>query len=123
VRWSEAEHARRLVGAFIDARPSDVTIIRTPGVADAAGGHATGAAQTLTPQRARIVKTSRQVAPTRQTIDGDIVTVDALLIGSPTLDVERGDRLEDGTSRFEVVFVHPDRSEETRSELILRGDA
>jgi hypothetical protein len=74
--------------------------------------------QTLTPQ-AVFIEASRNQLPVRETVDGRTVQPTASLIGLYDMDIRNGDTFTLNQATYEVVFVYPDRSYETRADVMI----
>lgn len=102
--------------AFIAAEPTLLPMTRRPWIPDGSGGMKRGPATPVAAQQVRLVAANQQL-PVRRTADGRDVQPNYTMIGMPDLNVQAGDTfLIDGT-RYEVIFIQPNRTEATRAEV------
>ena len=76
--------------------------------------------QSLRAQRMLLLATNQQL-PERRTVEGQTVTPEYVLLGSWDADIRNGDWFYVDGVKYEVVFVHPDRSYQTKAEVVYRG--
>lgn len=89
-------------------------------VNDASGGQTPGAPVSRTEQTFHWSQPSTQL-PERVTPDGSLAVPEYVLVGRHDAVIERGDWFYMDGIKYQVVFIHPDRSYETRAEVVYRG--
>ncbi len=107
--------------AHLEADGEMVTLSRnsTP-TPDEAGGFTPGGPGSLAPQ-VFVMETSTRQLPVRRTVDGLEVNPEYVLTGLWDADIQPGDWFFKDGAKYEVVFVHLDRSYMTTAEVIYRG--
>jgi hypothetical protein len=107
--------------AYLDADAEWVTLSRNAmPAADGSGGYTAGGTTPLDPQEFVLTTTNRQL-PIRRTVDGLEVSPEYIMTGRWDADIQAGDWFFRNGVKFEVVFVHLDRSYETTAEVMYRG--
>jgi hypothetical protein len=118
---TELKAQRKLTAEFIRrGNRQRLTLSYADKVADASGGHTRGPATVRDTQEFHWSIPTTQL-PERVTLDGTVVVPEYILVGHHDAVVERGDWFYLGGVKYEVVFIHPDRSYETRAEVVYRG--
>jgi hypothetical protein len=110
---------RRNADAWIKYNPLSIVLLRSTPAVDASGGIVTTQSPLLA-QTMRMIMSGNQL-PVRRGIDGMEVQPEYVLDCYWDADISRGDRFMLGGVEYEVVFVHPDRFEMTRAEVVYRG--
>lgn len=112
----ELEMRRQSTTDFIVAEPFSIVLSRRPLIPDGAGGFKRGPAVALPGQVARLVQSNNQL-PLKSTVDGREVQPEFLLVGEWDADVLAGDTFTLDGTRYEVLFVYPNRTEAARAEV------
>lgn len=89
-------------------------------VADLSGGMKRGVPDTRSKQVFHLAVPTTQL-PERVTAAGITAVPEYILVGYHDAVVQRGDWFYMDGIKYEVVFVHPDRSYETRAEVVYLG--
>lgn len=111
---------RRNTRAFIAADPTDITLIRQALVKNDRGGYDPTGVPDEIQARVHLSKSGPTGGEERQKDSGRNIFLKDLLVGLPDLDIQTNDYFEDNGVTYEVGFVSPDRSYETRATLVLR---
>lgn len=117
----ELHMQQRNTEAHLDADGEPVVLTRnslpTP---DGSGGYTSGGAEPIEEQEFVLSTTNRQL-PIRRTVDGIEISPEYIMTGRWDADVQAGDWFFKEGIKYEVVFVHLDRSFETTAEVTYRG--
>jgi hypothetical protein len=87
---------------------------------DSSGGTKPGAPVSRVQQTFHWSQPSTQL-PERVTPDGSLAVPEYILIGRYDAAIERGDWFYHEGVKYQVVFIHPDKSYEIRAEVVYRG--
>lgn len=115
----ETDLHEKQTAAFIDYAPVGLVFHRTLLIADGAGGKMKQPSADIVQQRVRVVGLVK--SRSRTLPDGRDVTVDKVLVGMPTLDVEEGDLFEHLGQGYEVVNVQRSPNWRVDAEVVSRG--
>ena len=108
--------------AFIAADYKDITLNRRTKEDDGAGGYTITEAPLASAQRMRLIPLQGNMSPLRETLDGEAVQPDYMLLAEWNADLLRGDSFADGNRRYQVVFVHEKSSYERKGEVKYLGE-
>lgn len=113
---------RRMTDVFIKTHPQKiaVTLSRETMVNDGAGGWVSGSTSSVAAQEFAFLPSAYQL-PVRRTQDGQEVTPEYTMIGRHDAVIEPGDWFWSDGIKYEVVFIHPDRSYQVKAEVMYRG--
>lgn len=112
----EQEMRRKATVDFIEPEPFLLTLRRRPLIPDGAGGYKRGPEVPLAVQTMRLVSSNNQL-PLKSTVDGREVQPEFLLVCRWDADVAAGDLFTLDATRYEVLFVYPNRTDATRAEV------
>jgi hypothetical protein len=120
-RQAELEANRRNTAEVIARDPSKIVplLSREDLVWD--GGSFNRTNQRQVRGKSMMLIASVQQLPERRTIEGQSLTPEFILLGEYGADIENGDWFYIDGVKYEVVFVHPDRSYQTKAEVVYRG--
>lgn len=120
---SSAELAvqRRLTRAFVLADQISVSLIRTPRIPNGSGGFEAGTPESLPEQTFRLIP-SEDGATARTTSEGETATPEYMLLGEYSVDMQRFDRFQIGTRRYEITFISENRQYEVKGEVNYLGE-
>lgn len=108
--------------AFINADYKDIILNRVTRADNGAGGF-TEAEAPIAAQRMRLIPQQGNMSPLRETLDGEAVQPDYVLLGEWNADIQRWDTFEDAGRRYQVLFVHEKSSYERKGEVKYLGEA
>lgn len=117
----ELETNRRNTAAHIARDPNSSVIVlsREDLVWEGGSFNRTNQRQ-LDDQKMSLIASVQQL-PERRTVEGQSLTPEFILLGNYGADIENGDWFYLDGVKYEVVFVHPDRSYEVVAEVVYRG--
>jgi len=119
----ELDRNRKMTDFFIKTHPRKTAIVlsRETFVNDGAGGwKRSGVPQTRSSQDMAFLPVTTQL-PVRRTQDGQEVNPEYTLIARYDAVIEPGDWFWVNGVKYEVVFIHPDKSYEIKAEVTYRG--
>lgn len=106
MRRTELIMARRQINALIQSDPTQIVLTRTTMVADGAGGFKKGPQVVLDPQTITIVPFKRRMSEMLINTElGDVVEYPYIVLGYPTLDIQREDTFTWNGDSFSVHAV------------------
>lgn len=107
---------------FINERPISIVVKRVTRTSDGQGGFTKSTPTNLSAQTVRKVARARMAdVDTRVTEDGSVVVPTAVLIGMPSLNIQRYDVCDIGGVPHEVVFVSRLPEWRTHAEVVERN--
>lgn len=110
---------RRLLKAFIDAQPVDITLVRRVRVETPAGGWTLEEPAEVPPQRFRLVPFKRRLThQTEDNQDGSFPRLPYVLVGNWNADVQREDEFDMNGHRYRVVDLEPNSHDRTQNDRI-----
>ena len=114
---------RRQTAEYIKREPVVLTLQRNQLVSDGQGGWTPTAGPIPAGKQTFAFDAMGRVQAghVRRTVDGQEVEPEYALMGKYDADVQRGDWFFIEGIKYEVVFVHPDRSYEVSAEVAYRG--
>lgn len=107
---------------FIAADNKSVILNRVTRTDNGAGGY-TEEETPVTAQIMRLIPQQGNTSPLRETLDGEAVQPDYILLGEWDADMLRWDTFEDNGRRYQVLFVHEKSSYERKGEVKYLGEA
>jgi hypothetical protein len=107
---------------FILADFKDIVLNRITKTDNGAGGY-TEAETPIVAQRMRLIPQHGNTSPLRETLDGEAVQPDYILLGEWNADMQRWDTFTDLGRRYQVLFVHEKSSYERKGEVKYLGEA
>lgn len=118
---TELATQRRLTAEFIRrGNRKRLLLNRETLVQDLSGGWRQGTPTALAGQEFHLGLPTTQL-PERNTAAGQTVQPEYVLVGYHNADIHRGDWFFLDGIKYEIVFIHPDRSYETRAEVVYLG--
>jgi hypothetical protein len=117
----ELEANRRNTAEFIRRDPARVVPVLSREDLVWDGGSFTRQNQRQVRGHAMALIASVQQLPERRTVEGQSLTPEFILLGEYGADILNGDWFYIEGVKYEVVFVHPDRSYQTKAEVVYRG--
>lgn len=121
IQADELNYLRLNTKAFIDADYKDIVLNRVTRADNGAGGY-TEAEAPLAAQRFRLIPQQGNMSPLRETLDGEAVQPDYVLLGEWNSDMQRWDTFADGNRRYQVLFVHEKSTYERKGEVKYLGE-
>lgn len=118
----ELTYMRIQTKAFIDADVKNLTFSRLTKTANGSGGFTSTRAPLAFPQRMRLIPMQGNGSPLRQTLDGEAVTPDYVLLGEFDASLKRWDTFTDLGRRYMVLFVHEKSTYEKKGEVKYLGE-
>lgn len=122
IQADELTYLRLNTKAFIDADYKDIILNRVTKTDNGAGGY-TEEETPVEPQRMRLIPQQGNMSPLRETLDGEAVQPDYVLLGEWNSDIQRWDTFTDSGRRYQVLFVHEKSSYERKGEVKYLGEA
>jgi hypothetical protein len=107
---------------FINADFKDIVLNRVTRTSNGAGGY-TEEETPVDAQRMRLIPQQGNMSPLRETLDGEAVQPDYVLLGEWNADLMRWDTFVDLGRRYQVLFVHEKSSYERKGEVKYLGEA
>jgi hypothetical protein len=107
---------------FINADFKDIVLNRVTRTSNGAGGY-TEEETPVDAQRMRLIPQQGNMSPLRETLEGEAVQPDYVLLGEWNADLMRWDTFVDLGRRYQVLFVHEKSSYERKGEVKYLGEA
>jgi len=120
---SEIDIMRAQTKAFIDADPKTILLNRLVKTPNGSGGFVSNWLPLMDNQVLRLIPQHGNMSPTRETLDGQAVQPDYVLLGEWNADIKRWDAFTDGGRRYMVLFVHEKATYEKKGEVKYLGEA
>jgi hypothetical protein len=120
---TETDILRAQTKAFIDADAKAITLARRNKVSNGSGGYDVTYVPLMTPQTLRLIPQHGNMSPLRETLDGEAVQPDYILLGEWNADISRWDTFTDNGRRYIVLFVHEKATYEKKGEVKYLGEA
>lgn len=121
IQADELNYLRLNTKAFIDADYKDIILNRVTRVSNDAGGFTEDEAPVAS-QRMRLIPQQGNMSPLRETLDGEAVQPDYVLLAEWNADLMRWDTFTDSGRRYQVLFVHEKSSYERKGEVKYLGE-
>jgi hypothetical protein len=121
IQADELTYLRLNTKAFIDADYKDIVLNRVTREDNGAGGF-TETENPVAAQRLRLIPQQGNMSPLRETLDGEAVQPDYVLLGEWNSDIQRWDTFADGNRRYQVLFVHEKSTYERKGEVKYLGE-
>lgn len=118
----ELTYLRTNTKAFIDADFKDITLERRTKTDNGSGGYEESYAPLMVAQRMRLIPSNNKL-PERQTLDGEVVSPEYVLLAEWDANMQRWDKFVDQGHRYQVLFVHEKSSYERKGEVKYLGEA
>lgn len=120
---TEDDYLREGTTAFIDADLKWLTLERLTRTDNGAGGYDETYNPLVLPQKFRLIPQHGNMSPLRETLDGEAVQPDYVLLGEFDSNMARWDKFEDNGRRYQVLFVHEKKAYEVKGEVKYLGEA
>lgn len=114
---------REQTSAFIDADGKWITLIRRTEAPNGSGGFEITETPLVFPQFMRLIPQQGNMSPLRDTLDGEAVQPDYVLLAEFDANVARWDQFVDQGRRYQVLFVHEKKAYELKAEVKYLGEA
>lgn len=119
---SELQVMRQQTTAFIGADAKAITLERLTRTANGSGGYTEAYASLPSAQTLRLIPQHGNMSPLRETLDGEAVQPDYVLLGAWDADIQRWDTFVDNGRRYIVLFVHEKATYEKKGEVKYLGE-
>lgn len=118
---SELAAKRRGTRAFIDRDPNRYAVVLSREDLEWSGGSFNRTNLRSLKRQGMVLVPTNQQLPERRTVEGQSLTPEFILIGQHDADIRNGDWFYIEGTKYEVVFVRPDKTYETVAEVVYRG--
>lgn len=119
---TENDIMRAQTKAFIDADPKTLVLTRRVVAPNGSGGYDATWLPLMDSQVLRLIPQHGTMSPLRETLDGEAVQPDYILLGEYSADIKRWDSFTDNGRRYQVLFVHEKASYEKKAEVKYLGE-
>lgn len=120
---TEVQYLREGTAEFIAADVKNITLSRRTETPNGAGGYEELYTPLVFPQALRLIPQHGNMSPLRETLDGESVQPDYILLGEYDANIARWDTFTDQGRRYIVLFVHEKKAYEVKGEVKYLGEA